>query len=245
MDLQRLSAVFLLFSATLLSMTVQSQSAGPASAGPAAAGGNVVTISNPGISLVLDYGNKASITSLVVNGQKVIGSEDGIFSSLTADGSTYSSLHLRSTPVLTRNNGSYTLSGIRYGDARLTILENWIFTINDRSIKWDIERSLSKPVRVEEAATPVINFDKTDTWEGAYQGYGGVAWFYLFNEDLCTYGVHTHSADFWNSNTGNGLTIAVDAAGQKVAMKYTRTREKRLACAITISDKEKIGRAHV
>jgi len=50
---------------------------------------------------------------------------------------------------------------------------------------------LSKPVKVEEAAFPVFNFDSIDTWEGAYQGYGGLPGFYLFNEKLCTYGVHT------------------------------------------------------
>ena len=36
---------------------------------------STVTISTPKMSLVIDYGNKASVTSFVVNGKKVIGSD--------------------------------------------------------------------------------------------------------------------------------------------------------------------------
>ncbi len=201
-----------------------------------------IAIGNGRISLVLDYGNKASIVSMVVNGQKVISSEEGVYSAFTADGRNYSSLHLKAAPVMLKSKDRVMISGIRYGDDQLTIEEKWTFLTGGRSIRWDIERSLSKLVRVDAAASPLFTFDRLDTWEGAYQGYGGVAWFYLFNEDLCTYGVHTHSSDFWNSRTGNGLSLAIDAPGGQVAMKYTRTPEKRLACAVTVSEKAMLPR---
>ncbi|MGZ3926790.1 MAG: hypothetical protein ACXVJG_07525, partial [Mucilaginibacter sp.] len=197
-----------------------------------------VTISNPKISMTLSYGEKASIASLVVNGQKVISGTDGIFTSVKVGGITYSSLHLKGTPVLLKTGNIIKLVGINYGDENLAIKENWIFTITGKSIKWTLERSCSKPVAAEEAALPVFNFDSINTWEGAYQGYGGLAWFYLFNEKLCTYGVHTRSTNFWNSKTGNGLNITVIAPGNQVAMKYTRTNDDRLAYTISKSNKE-------
>ena len=202
----------------------------------------VITIGNDKISLSLDYGNRASITALVINGQKVIGSQEGVFTSINVGGVSYSSLHLRSAPLLLKTGNRITISGINYGDDNLTIREEWTFTPTDQSIKWDITRSFSRSVQVEGAATPVFNFDDMNVWEGAYQGYGGLAWFYLFNEKLCTYGVHTRSSSFWNSKTGNGLNIAVDAPGKKVAMKYTRTSDDKLAYSVTVSDKEMLPR---
>lgn len=205
---------------------------------PSVAMDNIYTISSPKITMTLDYGNKASITSLVVNGQKVISSVDGIYTSVRMDGVVYSSLRLKTIPALIKTGNIIKLTGITYGDKNLTIKENWIFTIAGKSIKWTLERTCSKPVVVEESALPVFNFDSIDTWEGAYQGYGGLAWFYLFNEKLCTYGVHTRSSDFWNSKTGNGLNITVNAPGKNVAMKYSRTDDDKLAYAISVSGKE-------
>ncbi|SEP35204.1 hypothetical protein [Mucilaginibacter sp. OK283] len=197
-----------------------------------------IKISNPKMTMVLNYSGKASITSLVVNGQKVISSADGVFTSVNINGITYSSLHLKKTPVLLKTGNVYKLSNISYGNKSFTITENWIFTINDKAIRWTIERSSNKPLRVDESAAPVFNFDNINTWEGAYQGYGGLAWFYLFNEKLCTYGVHTRSSDFWNSKTGNGLNITVAAPGKNVAMKYSRTADDKLAYTISVSNNE-------
>ncbi|MGF7042099.1 hypothetical protein [Mucilaginibacter lappiensis] len=211
-------------------------------ANPIAAKPQVITLSNAKLTMMIDYGDKACITSLIVNGQKVISNANGVFTSVKVGGATYSSLHLKKKPVLVQTQGSIKISGISYGDKDLTINENWIFLKKGKSVKWVIERNLSKLVKVEEAAMPVINFDDINTWEGAYQGYGGLAWFYLFNEKLCTYGVHTRSSSFWNSKSGNGLNITVDAPGKEVAMKYTRTNEDKLAYTITVSNQEMLPR---
>jgi len=202
-----------------------------------------VTIVGHKLTMILDCEKRAAIRSLIVNGQKVVSSNNGIFTSVKIGSQTYSSLHLKSSPVLWRNKNLIKLSGINYGDDNLTISENWIFNTSGQSVKWTIERSLSQPVRTEEAALPVFNFDSINTWEGAYQGYGGLAWFYLFNEKLCTYGVHTRSSDFWNSKTGNGLNISVTAPGKQVAMKYTRTSDDKLAYTVTLSDKDLISKS--
>jgi hypothetical protein len=202
-----------------------------------------VSISTPKITMALDYGGRAQITSLIVNGQKVVSNADGIFTAVKANGILYSSLHLKGNPVLLKTPAGITLSGIRYGSKDLTITENWIFLKKNGAIKWRIERTFSKVANVEETDLPVINFDNINTWEGAYQGYGGLAWFYLFNEKLCTYGVHTRSTNFWNSKNNNGLNITVDAPGKAVAMKYTRTNDDKLAYAITVADREMLPKS--
>jgi hypothetical protein len=201
-----------------------------------------VVINGNKLSMTLDYGAKASITSLVVNGQNVISTTEGIYTAVRVGARTYSSLHLKSVPVLVRSRNTIRLNGIRYGDGGLTITENWIFDTGGASVKWTIERSLSRAALVDDNALPVFNFDSINTWEGAYQGYGGIAWFYLFNEKLCTYGIHSRSSSFWNSKTGNGLNITVAAPGRQVAMKYTRTNDDKLAYTVSVSGKELIPR---
>lgn len=195
-----------------------------------------VIISNPKITMSLSYGKQASITSLAINGKKVIGNPAGIFTTMSVGGTACSSLNLKETPVLTKTGNIIRLSHIWYGNKNFTIKENWIFSVTDKAIKWTIERYTDNTIITSEAGTPVFMFDSINTWTGAYQGYGGLAWFYLFNEKLNTYGVHTSSSNFWNSENGNGLNITVDAPGKNIAMKYVRTNDDQLAYSISVSD---------
>jgi len=168
----------------------------------------------------------------------MIDDPDGMCTSIKVGRTTYSSLHLQAKPLEIKTADQIRFTGIRYGDGDLTINETWTFTRKGEAIQWEMERNYSKPVIAEEAATPVINFGNISTWEGAYQGYGGVAWFYLFNKKNTTYGVHTSSSDFWHSKFNRGLRISVDAPEKKIAMSYTRDTNDRLSCAITVSDQE-------
>jgi hypothetical protein len=163
-----------------------------------------ITFGNKKIKLTIDYNDKADITTLEVNGQKVIDGAAGIYSEIRTPETSYSSLHTTSSPAITKTVNTVKVSGISYGDNDLTINEKWSFIINDNDIKLDVDRTFSKATLVEEASLPSFNFNDINTWEGASQSYGGLAWFYLFNERLCTYGVHSNSSRFWNSKTGNG-----------------------------------------
>ncbi len=201
------------------------------------------TIATSKISLTLDCskldsGYKASIMELTVGGRTVLDAPDGMYTSVKVNGKIYSSLHSITKPVKIETADRLMLTGIKYGDSALTIVETWALTKKGEAIQWEVERSFSKPGTVDEAPSPVINFDDISTWEGAYQGYGGVAWFYLFDKSKDSYGVHTSSSDFWNSRFNNGLRINADAPDKKVAMSYTRTTDNRLSCAITVSDQE-------
>ncbi|HVU96298.1 MAG TPA: hypothetical protein VHE34_13800 [Puia sp.] len=195
-----------------------------------------ITICNAHLTLMLETGDRACIRSMTVNGQEVLDAAGGGYTSVTVGGNTYSSLHLLASPSVARRTDSVIVDGIRYGDRRAPIRERWVFITSGAAIRWKIERRLPAATKIDGSSTPVLQFNGLDTWDGAYQGYGGLAWFYLFNEKLCTYGVHTRLSSFWNGKTGNGLDVTVEAPGKQVAMRYTRTNDDRLAFGVTVSD---------
>jgi len=197
-----------------------------------------IVFGNEKITATFDYKKKATISILAVNGQKVIDGSAGIYSQIRTQTSTYSSLHLFADPSIKVNNNIISITGIIYGDKDLTVNETWTFIVTSINIKFNIERTMSKTITAEQIALPVFMYNSMDTWQGAYQSYGGLAWFYLFNKKLDTYGVHSSSSQFWNSTTGNGLTIDVNAPGKQVAMDYSRTADDKMAFTIAVSEKE-------
>jgi hypothetical protein len=214
--------------------------------------GNIIINNNPSareivfgngkIMITLDYKGKCNISSLAVNGQSVISGTEGIFSSIKTSTGTYSTLNLISVPSIKTGNNTVTVSNIKYGDNEDVIIEKWNFLISESDIRFDIERDFPKPLHIEEAAFPSFNFNSINTWNGAFLGYGGLAWFYLFNEKLCTYGVHSDCSVFWNSSSGNALKVAVSVPGKQVAMKYNRSNDDKLIYNISVSDIELTSR---
>jgi hypothetical protein len=212
-----------------------------------------VSFGNAKMRLVLDYDGRANIAVMTINGQNVIDGDQGVYSALRARAATmagasgtqvatYSSLHLLAKPVLTVTANAVLLTGIVYGDKGCRITEGWKFVLTDKNIRFELDRTLSRALVADEAASPVFLFKSIDTWEGAYQGYGGLAWFYLFNKKLDTYGVHSNSSQFWNSKTGIGLEVVVAAPGAEVAMDYSRTADDRLAYGISVTPRERAFR---
>jgi hypothetical protein len=201
-------------------------------------GEKFVTFGNEKIQLTLDYNGKANISSMVVNGQEVIHGDTGIYSSIKIKQASHSTLRLATDPVLNFSGNTITLSNIEYG----SINETWKFTVGEKQVSFDIERNLPDNIIAEKTGFPAFTFSSINTWEGAYQDYGGLAWFYLFNRKLDTYGVHSHSSDFWNSKTGNGLTVAVSAPGNQVALDYSRTNDDKLSFGISPSQHQMIPR---
>jgi len=96
-----------------------------------------ITIRNARLSLSLEIGDRACITSMIVNGQKVLSGADGAFTSVTIGGATWSSLHLRAAPMVAQRKDSTIISGILYGEEAVSIRERWIFITSDRSIRDD------------------------------------------------------------------------------------------------------------
>lgn len=201
-----------------------------------------ISFGNAKIKAILDYNKQANISFLSVNGTPVILVDSGIYSAIKTKKTSFSTLHCLKDPVINIAANTISVSGISYGDKDISITENWIININNNTIKLNMQRSLSKEIVAEEITSPVFMFSNINTWEGAFQDYGGLAWFYLFNKKEDTYGVHSSAASFWNSKTGNGLNIAVDAPGKKVAMSYSRTANDELAYKIFASSDKIIPR---
>ncbi|MDR3627838.1 MAG: hypothetical protein P4L45_13435 [Ignavibacteriaceae bacterium] len=201
-----------------------------------------VQFGNNKMKITLDYNKKCNISRLEINNEVVISGAAGIFSQIKTAKENYSTLNLSESPNVKIKKGEVEVNGIKYGENEAAIKENWKFIITDSDIKFNVERTVPKSVVVEEASFPSFNFDNINTWEGAFLGNGGVAWFYLFNEKLCTYAVHTGYSAFWNSKTDNGLKISASSPGKQVAVKFSRSNEDKLVYNVTVSDKEMVLR---
>lgn len=198
----------------------------------------VITFGNDKLMLSLDYNGRCAVNALSVNGQDVISGPAGIFTEIKTASNTFSSLKLTSDPIVKTGKNTVTVSNITYGEKNEIVIEKWHFSISENDISFDIERNFPNPLTIHEAAFPSFTFNSINTWDGAFLGYGGLAWFYLFNAKLCTYGVHSNSSVFWNSTTGNALKVTVSAPGKQVAMKYSRSAGDKLIYNIAVSDNE-------
>lgn len=201
-----------------------------------------VVFGNGKLTLTLDYNKKATVSQLTVNGQQVIQNNAGIYSMLRTKAAQYTTLSLLSEPSVAVKGNTITVNAIAYGDKDLSIQETWKFTVSNDNIRFDIDRTTSKAVTAEDIGSPVFTFDNINTWEGAYQDYGGLAWFYLFNKKRDTYGVRSSTSEFWNSKTNNGLTISVSAPGKQIAMDYSRAVDDKLIYTVGISAAERTPR---
>jgi len=202
----------------------------------------VITFGNNKINITLDYNQKCTISCLEVNGEKVIEGTSGIFTQIKALNEIFSTLYLNASPTVEVTGHMVKVSGINYGDKDLKIMENWKFTIKDNDIVFDLERTFPKSFKADKVSFPSFNFKNIHTWEGAFLGFGGVAWFYLFTEQQFTYGVHSNYSSFWNSKTGNGLKIIASSPGKQTATSFTRDKTDKLVYDIAVSDKEMIPR---
>lgn len=197
-----------------------------------------IEFGNDKLFMQLDYNHKANVSSVIVNGQEVIKGDKGIYSSLKTKQGNYSSLQLLSQPKVKISNHNITVANIVYGDKANPVHETWKFIVKDKNIELSIIKNVTTTFTAEKVGMPVFAFKDTAVWDGAYTDYGGLAWFYLFNKKLDTYGVHTNASWFWNDNTGNGLLIDAHAPNNHVATDYSRTAGDELACTIAVSAKE-------
>ena len=203
---------------------------------------HTVTLSNSSLTFVLDYDHECRISKMNVNGENVIENHSGIYSEVQAKEKTFSTLTLLNSPKVKTAANAVEVSDIIFGDDKIAIHENWKFIVSDSNIQVSITRTFPKSFEAESVSFPAMEFNNINTWEGAFQGFGGIAWFYLFNEKLMTYGVHTNEASFWNSKTNNGLHVLVNAPGQQTAMKYSRTDDDKLNYSIALSAQEMLPR---
>lgn len=202
----------------------------------------VVIFGNSNLMLTLDYNGKCIVSQLDINRQNVISGTPGIFFEIRTLQNTFSTKKLLAIPKVNTAKNTVLVTGIIYGDSEFHIAENWNFTINENDIVMKIEREINKDLLVEEVSFPSFSFNDIDTWNAALLGNGGVAWFYLFNEKLCTYGVHSDHSAFWNAKSNTGLKISTSVIGKQIASKYCRSGEDKLVYSISVSDQELVPR---
>lgn len=201
-----------------------------------------VVFGNKKITLTFNYNKAANISQLKINGLQVLQEINGIYSAIRTKNNMYSTLHLASDPVIRIFANKVIADNIVYGDKAVAIRETWTFIVSPGNIRFKITRNMSKTIIAEKMGSPVVVFNDMKIWDGAYQDYGGLAWFYLFNKRKDTYGVYSNSSDFWNSKTGNGLTVNVESSGKKVVMDYSRGNDDKLVYTIGTSSKEVLPR---
>jgi hypothetical protein len=198
----------------------------------------IVVFGNSKIRITLDYDQKCVVTGLFLNGETVISGKPGIFSEVRTPADTFSTRRLGTSPQVVTGNNQVTVLQIHYGENKVSIAETWNFFISETDIRFEIQRTVTNPFVAEEVSFPSVVFNHMRTWDGAFTGYGGLAWFYLFNERLCTYGVHSGYSAFWNGTTGNGLRISVSCPGNQIATKYSRSSGDELVYSVSVSDAE-------
>jgi hypothetical protein len=197
-----------------------------------------VEFGNGKIQLTIDYDLKCVVTDMKVNSESVLHAESGIFSSLATAGANYSTRQLATSPKIKTTKNTVIISDIRYGESKAPIEEIWTFQMTDKDVVFSIQRKIQKSIIAEQVAFPSVHFKNIQTWDGAFLDYGGLAWFYLFNEKLCTYGVHSASSVFWNSKTGNGLSLSANAPGKQVVSKFSRSNDDQLVYDVSVSDEQ-------
>jgi hypothetical protein len=202
----------------------------------------ILVFGNSKLVLTLDYDRKCRISCMEVNGEKVTDGTEGICNRVRAGGKTWSTLATDGQPVVKIRGNAIMVKGIVYGDPVSRIREDWHFTITETEIIFTIERTLPASLAADEVSFPSFSFNSINTWEGAFLESGGLAWFYLFTGKQFTYGVHSGYSAFWNSKTGNGLSIGISSPGNQVAGRYTRSADDRLIYEVTVSGSEVIPR---
>jgi hypothetical protein len=195
----------------------------------------LVTFGNSKCKFTLEYKNKCRLSRMEVNGEAVISNSSGVFSEIRMKGKTFSTLALLEPPSVKISKSKLEINGIKYGERQLIVEETWSFMIDENDVEFVIERKIPKQITAEEVSFPSFHFDNIKTWEGSFLGNGGVAWFYLFNEKLCTYGVHTNCSSFWNSKTDNGLKIVATSHEKKIGVKFSRSNNDELIYNITVA----------
>ena len=141
-----------------------------------------IIFSNEKLKAVLNYDREINISSFIINGEEVIAGDSGIYSMVKTNGHLFSTLSLMKVPQVEVSGSIIQINNIVYGNNDTNIEESWTIIITKDSIKLNISRHCPEDMIAEKTSFPVFNFKSINTWDGAYQDYGGLAWFYLFNK---------------------------------------------------------------
>jgi hypothetical protein len=189
--------------------------------------------------LKIDCNNKCVIDNVEIFGNDVVSKQYGVFSSIKTDGKLYASNEGIQSPTAIIDKDRITINGIVFGEKHNQISEKWIFRPDTDFIDWTIERTYTGNTTLEDTGYPEWSFNNMDTWTGALQGTGGVAWCRFFDRDNASLGSHTGKVTFWNQVNRSCLSIVPsEQAGQHVAVRFSRQPDNRFTLNYTVSEDE-------
>ncbi len=188
------------------------------------------------IEMTLDLDHKCVVSDLKIAGRLVGSTGRAATSGIKIGDAWITTAELATSPKMVLDGKSIQITGIRFGNEKTKVAENWTFTTGADSIQWKIDRRYLAGGILADSSSPIWSFRAMDTWTGALLGTGGVAWCKLFDSTNATYGVHTDSASLWNTGNDSMLELTSEQAfGRPMALRFTRqpSNEFTLAFAPT------------
>ena len=201
----------------------------------------IIRVSNGDLRFRITYDRRCLIDSLWIGKTLLCGSNDGGFTGFRVDSTWYTTRRLAGSPAVATSGDSLSIRNIRYVAGRDTIAERWWFALRQNDVLWMIERTLPKPLVIEENAFPVLQIDSIGVFDGSLLGNGGGAWFRLFNDSAIAYGVHTDEATLWSMRDGQCLQMVSRPDKGKSALALSRVGEL-LRCTFSVSPAELVPR---
>jgi len=194
----------------------------------------VIRVANGDLRFRVTYDQCCLIDSLWIGKTLLSGANAGGLTGCRIDSTWYTTRRLMDQPLVSAFADSVTIRNIRYAVGRHTVSEVWSFALHQNEILWTMDRTLPKPLVLEDNAFPVLQIDSIDMFDGALLGNGGGAWFRLFNDSAIAYGVHTDEAALWSLRNRQVLQLASGVDVGRGALALSRV-DRSLRCTFTVS----------
>jgi len=194
-------------------------------------------IQNGGLRLHVRGDRQCAVDSIWSGGRLLSAPDAGGYTGFLTGSVWHTSKHLARSPLLSLSGDSISIRGIRLAAGKEVVTEAWTFAPRGESVVWTIERTVKRPVRLDDNAFPAISVAPISQFDGALLGNGGVAWFRLFNDTVLAFGVHTDGATLWSAKNRDCLALNASTADGACALN-TSKRGETATCAFSCSPAE-------
>ena len=137
----------------------------------------VIRVANGDLRFRVTYDRRCLIDSLWIGNTLLSGVKAGGLTGCRIDSTWYTTRRLIDQPLVSAFADSVTIRNIRYAAGRYTVSEEWSFALHQNEILWTIDRTLPKPLILEDNAFPVLQIDSMDMFDGALLGMAAVRGF--------------------------------------------------------------------
>ena len=189
---------------------------------------------NGALRLHLRCDARCLVDSIWLGGELLSGSCPGGYTGLLTGSAWHTSASLPDSPRLSLSGDSITVRGILIVAGADTARETWTFALAGESIAWTVERTLTRPIPVDDNAFPAISVEPIGRFDGALLANGGVAWFRLYNDTVLAYGTHTDGATLWSSRNQDCLSLAVIPGPGERALSVSK-RGDTATCSFSVA----------